>query len=308
MAGSQLKRLADEAESQPSILERFAQSKFPRAPEGSIFVGAGDSYAASLAGFYASNGRCLALDPYSLASAPGIARGREVFVISVSGRTASNVTAAKKVKGVAKRTIAITANRGSELADVADEVIALPMAYLPRTAGMLSFSLSLLAVFEIASGPGRHDLRRMFDWARKDGGKVSWGRGTTYFLGNSLGFPVAVYAAAKTYELLGGKAHAELLEEFSHMELFSLTKSDAVNVFECFDPSGASTRLSKALAENGYEARVIPARGSSDFERLFHAVFVTQLSAVGRAREAGLSEPKFLSARRRLRMSDYMIY
>jgi hypothetical protein len=308
MAGNLLQGLAEELGNQTPILQRFAHTRLPKAPRGSIFVGAGDSYAASLAGFYASKGRCFALDPYSLASAPGLAKGMEVFFISVSGRTASNVAAAKKVKRVAKRTTAITADRGSELANLADEVIALPMAYAPRTPGMLSFSVSLLAVLGISNGPGRCDFWKMWDWAQKDSEEVSWGRNTTYFLGNSLGYPAAIYAAAKTYELLGEKAHPELLEEFSHLELFSLRKSDVVNVFSCFDPLGASHKLSKALAEQRYESHVVPVRGSSDFERLFHAVFVSQLSVVGRAKEAGLSDPKFLSARGRLRISDCMIY
>ena len=308
MAGSWLRALTDEVEGQPQVLLEFLRSRFPKAPRESIFVGAGDSYAAAMAGFYASGGRCIALDPYSLASAPGVAEGREVFFISVSGRTTSNVVAAKGVRRHARRTTAITAERTSALAKTADDVVALPMAYAPRTPGMLSFSLSLLSVLKIAGVTGECDFRVAFVKAEKDKRKIGWGRSGTYFLGNSLGYPVSLYAAAKTYELLGAKAHPELLEEFSHLELFSLGKSDVVNIFACFDRSGMSEKLREALTGQRYDGRVVPERGSSDLEKLFHAVFVSQLSVLERARNLGMSEPSFLSAAGRLRASDHMIY
>ena len=300
--------MVDEVEKQPGILEMFAKSKLPRAPKGSIFVGAGDSYAAALAGFYASGGSCIALDPGSLASAPEIAAGLEVFFISVSGRTASNVAAATKVRRLARGTTALTAAEDSQLAGLTDHVVRLPMAYAPRTAGMLSFSLSLLAVMKIAGRGAGCDFREALSGARKASVRLSSGKGTTYFLGNSLAYPVALYAAAKAYELLGAKAHAELLEEFSHLELFSLEKADAVNIFSCFDPSGMSARLKKALTGQGFRTQTIASLGKSDTERLFHSVFAAQLSVLGQARRAGLSEPRFLSAGGRLRASDAMIY
>src|SRR5438309_7221384 len=61
MSRGPMQMLADEVRGQPEALEEFEKSEFPRAPKGSIFAGAGDSYAASLAAFYSSGGRCLAL-------------------------------------------------------------------------------------------------------------------------------------------------------------------------------------------------------------------------------------------------------
>ncbi len=308
MDGNQIRELRNELEKQPETLERFAKSRLPRAPKGSIFIGAGDSYAAALAAFHASRGRCIALDPYNLAIAPEIAEGLEVFIISVSGRTTSNVVAAKRVMRLARRTTALTAVADSELASLADRVVRLPMAYVPRTVGMLSFSLSLLAVLGMTGVEVDCDFRAALKRAKEERGTISYGKGTSYFLGNSLAYPAALYAAAKTYEVLGAKAHAELLEEFSHLELFALKKSDAVNVFSCFDPSGMAVKLRKALTERGYESHVVPSRGKSDIERLFHSVFVAQLSVLEQAMKSGLSKPRFLLDSGRLRMSDAMIY
>jgi len=303
-----MRAFASEVESQPGVLLKFSNSSFPRARRGSIFVGAGDSYSAAMAGFYASNGSCIAIDPYHLASMPGIARGADVFLISVSGRTASNLAAARKVRTLAKRTIAVTSDEESKLAGMVDEVVRLPMRYLPRTPGLLSYSLSLLAVMSIAGSLGKCDFEGALRAAHRDEGRIHWGEGTTYFLGNSLAYPVAMYAAAKTYEFLGAKAHPQLLEEFSHLELFSLGPSDVVDVFSAFDPLGSAGRLAKALARQGYESHVVPGRGGSETEQLFHAVFASQLSVLRRAGKLRLSKPNFLMAPGSLAVSDSMIY
>jgi len=308
MARSQLRRILEEVNEQPKALARFAKSKMPKAPEGSIFVGAGDSYAAALAGFYASKGGCLAFDPYTIASVPEIAEGREVFFISISGSTSSNILAARRVRKLARRTTALTAVPNSKLAALTDQTLAVPMTYVPKAPGMLSFSLSLLAILKIAKVKASCDFERALANAQSDRRRFSFGAGTTYFLGNFLAHAVALYAAAKTYEFLGTKAHAELLEEFSHLELFSLRRSDSVNLFGSFDPSGASRKLSRALTAHGYDSRQITARGTSDPERIFHSVFATQFAVLDRAEATGLTEPKFLSAGNRLAVSDAMIY
>ena len=308
MEGNRMRAFASEVERQPGVLQKFSKSRFPRARRGSIFVGAGDSYSAAMAGFCASNGSCIAVDPCHLASTPDIAKKADVFLISVSGRTVSNLAAARKVRRLARRTIAITADEGSRLAGLVDEVVRLPMRYLPRTPGLLSYSLTLLAILSIAGRREKCDFEGAFRAARKDEGKIRWGKGTTYFLGNSLAYPVSMYAAAKTYEFIGAKAHPQLLEEFSHLELFSLGPSDVVNVFSAFDPLGASGRLVRALTHQGYESHSVPSRGGTETEQLFHAVFASQLSVLRRVDELRLPEPNFLTAAGRLAVSDSMIY
>jgi hypothetical protein len=187
-------------------------------------------------------------------------------------------------------------------------VVRLPTPYVPRTPGLLSYSLSLLAVLKIVGGDQKCDFRSVHRAARKDQLIIGWGGDTTYFLGNSLAYPVAMYAATKTYEFLGTKAHPQLLEEFSHMELFSLGRRDVVNAFSAFDPFGAAGRLARALVREGYTMHVVPHHGASRTEQLFHAVFVSQLSVLRRAGEFGLSKPSFLGADGRLAVSDSMIY
>lgn len=300
-----MRGLSDEVAGQPEVLEEFARQGLPKAPSGSIFAGAGDSFAAAQLAFFASGCRHIALDPYVLASTPEIAEERDVYFVSVSGRTRSNAEAAKKVGPFAKRTTALTAVSGSPLSGLTDHVILLPMDYQPRSPGLLSFSLSALAVMRLSGAEGRCDFGKALGEARDDDVAFAGGGGTTYFLGNSMAFPVSLYAAAKTYEILGAKAHAELLEEFNHLELLSLEKPDEVNGFSCFDPSGLAARLGEALDRRPL---IVQEWGRSPVEKLFHAIFQVQLSVLGEAGRRGIAAPRFLSRRGSLRASDSMIY
>ena len=306
--GGTLRRMADEVRGQPAALRDFSSSDLPRAPKGSVFVGAGDSYAVALAAFHMSKGAVLAFDPYSLSFFPEIAAGREVYFVSASGRTSSNIAAARKVKGLARQTFAITADGGSKLARSTKQTVKLPMALVQRTPGLLSFSLSLVAALRISLGTLSCDFGRALNGAERAGRSVSFARGTTYFLGNSAAYAVAMYAQSKTHEFLGAKAHAELLEEFSHLELFSLRRNDSVNAFGGFDPSGSGPRLSRALSRRGYDAHVIEPMGTSDVEQLFHSVFAVQSAVLRETRASGLDGPRFLKAKKSLEISDAMIY
>ncbi|MGH9918588.1 MAG: hypothetical protein ACRD6W_06950 [Nitrososphaerales archaeon] len=102
-----------EFRAQPSLLRSFQGSALwsELGESGDpIFVGAGDSYAASLCAAFLAGPRVLALDPYSLAESIGWATGRPVYIVSVSGETRSNIELARALKGVAKLTVAITCN------------------------------------------------------------------------------------------------------------------------------------------------------------------------------------------------------
>jgi hypothetical protein len=306
--GGTLRQMADEVRGQPAALRNFSSSDLPRAPKGSIFVGAGDSYAVALAAFYMSKGAMLAFDPYSLGAFPEVADGRDVYFVSASGRTSSNIAAARNVRGLARETVAITANEGSELAKETGRTVKLPMAVVPRTPGLLSFSLSLVAALKISIGDFSCDFGRALRGAEKAGRNVSFAKGTTYFLGNSAAYGTAMYAQSKTHEFLEAKAHAELLEEFSHLELFSLRKTDGVDVFGCFDPSSTGRSLCRALTKKGFEAHLIEPEGTTEVEHLFHIVFAIQTAVLREARASGLGAPRFLDAKDSLEISDAMIY
>lgn len=297
----------EEIRKQPRALDAFSSERFRQARAGSVFVGAGDSFAAALIVSYITSGKFLARDPYVLLTSRDLVKGKDVFFLSVSGRTKSNVAAARSVRGIARR-IAVTSNSSSPLAEECDEVVSFPYAAQPRVVGTLSFTLSLLTLLKLAFGRVECDFQGAYRKGRRLSKEFSFSRrGTTYFLGNQAGHGVAVYAAAKVYEILGAKSHAELLEEFSHMELFSLTHGDVVNILGPFDPVRAGTRLLKALRSRKYYATLVGSRDSA-ITQIFSLVFAIQLGVLGHAKMKGLSEPFLNHAAEKLDVSDSMIY
>jgi fructoselysine-6-P-deglycase FrlB-like protein len=250
-----------------------------------------------------------ALDPYELVSAPGIARSRTAYLVTVSGNTAASVSAARAVEGIAERRVAVTANAKGRIVDAVDEVIFVPCEYVPRLPGTLSFSLSLLILLKLASGRFRCDFQSVDSQARRDAKKLLFSdNGSTFFLGNHAAFPVGQYAALKVYEFLGARAQAERLEEFSHAPVFSLRKGDTVNVFCAFDPLRVGQKLAVSLRKRGFNAKAILLFGSNHFEQVFYLVFLAQLAMLQRARWVGRSSPYFVGAKGKLAVSDSMIY
>lgn len=248
------------------------------------------------------------MDPYGLQTAPDFARRREVYFFSVSGRTATNIAAARAVRGVARRTIAVTANLTSPLVGETDDVIAIPYSITPRTPGTLSFGLSLLLATKLSCGPFECDFGRLFGKASASPNIIFSRTGATHFLGNGPAYAIALYAALKTFEVFGAKASADFLEEFGHASLFSLRRNDAVNIFSAFDPLSNGRKLAGALEKGNFHRSLLPAAGRNEFESLFHAMFIVQSSFLKEARLRGITSPYLESAASKLEMSDSMIY
>ena len=303
--------VAKEFKTQPSLLRAFRSSAtWSELGESGdpIFVGAGDSYAASLCASFLAGPRVLALDPYSLTESISWARGRPVYVVSVSGETRSNIELARALKGVAKLTVAITCNPKSRLAAAADSVVDVPFIQRGKSPGVATFTLSLAAVLKVCGLESACDfdevLSRSKTVAKSIG--IASGRNVTHFAGNNEAYAASVYGAAKVYEILGGRAQASLLEEFSHMPLFSLSTFDWVNVIE--SPSGPKGgQLEERLRKGGYPSSLIRLEGDA-VERLYLLVFSMQWAAIDAARREGLKSPYFLSAKKKMKISDEMIY
>lgn len=298
-----------ELSSQPAALKAFLHEDVTLAPPGSVFVGAGDGFAASWIASCLSSRKHIAVDPYELVSDPTLAKGRNVYFVSTSGRTSSNVAAARAVRRVAAERTAVTANVRGRLVEATDSAIFIPYKSVPRLSGTLSFSLSLLTLIKLTRGTFSCDFSRMYSRAERDVGEVLLSeKGVTHFLGNGAAFPVGLYSALKVYEILGERAQCSMLEEFNHALLFALDKRDAVNIFGAFDPLDLGERLSRSLQSRGFVASVIPSFGSNPQERIFYFVFLSQLAVVRRARSKGLSQPYFALTPEKLAVSDLMIY
>jgi fructoselysine-6-P-deglycase FrlB-like protein len=301
--------VADQVARQPEVLSSCLNEAQLEAPPGSLFVGAGDSFASSSIASHLSSMKCQALDPYELISNPDVAAGRTTYFVTVSGNTASSVSAARAAGKVARKRVAMTANEKGKITDVVDEVILIPCGYVPRLPGTLSFSLSLLLLLKSVSGRFECDFTGVDSRARRDARKLLFSEeGATYFLGNNAAFPIGQYSALKIYEFLGMRAQAERLEEFSHAPIFSLRKEDVVNIFCAFDPLHIGQKLATSLRKRGFSAKAILPFGSNLYEQAFYLVFLAQLAVLQRAKSEGRSRPYFLGSKDKLAVSDSMIY
>lgn len=303
-----LSQLESEVREEPSLLERSKSVSVTPLPSGSILVGAGDSYAAALCASYLSTTNCVVLDPYELIARPRLARERSVVLISVSGRTRANLAAARAVKGIAGERVGVTSNEDSPLAREVDRPILLPFDYRPRSPGMASFTLSLAYAARLLSVRLGLDFRGAYSAGRRISRRLGFARnGCTFFLGNRALYAVSMFGEAKLFEFFGAKAQCQRLEEFSHMELFSLGVRDAVNVYDGFDPLRIGKALTSSLKAAGYEAFLAPT-GRAGVASVFNAVFATQFAVLRWVRETRIRRPYIVGAKEKLMMSDSMIY
>ena len=262
-----------EVRTQPEMLDRALADLEPGSlRDGSLLVGAGDSYAASVCVSQLSSMKVLALDPLALLDMARL--DRDVCIISVSGRTRANLDLAKAARATGQSVVVVTANPRSPLALLADRVVELPFRPAPRTPGMLSFTLSLLALLKMTQPAFGCDFQTAFRSAKAASRSVAvTKRGTTFMLGNWALHGVSIYGAAKVYELLGWKAQSEMLQQFAHTELFSLSRSDSVNILSGVGLTKYENRLHAELVKRGYRARIVLPEGRSVVEKLFSAVF-----------------------------------
>jgi fructoselysine-6-P-deglycase FrlB-like protein len=303
--------VASEFEEQASLLSSLRTSPIwsEFGDTGDLtLVGAGDSYAASLCASFLAGPRVRAWDPYALTESIESARGRIVCIISISGETKANIDLARALRGVANRTACITSNPHSRLAASVDSVVALPYTPPGKSPGIASFTCALAAALKVCGFDSDVDLKKAIQRSRSESKKIKLAKGgnVTHFVGNNEGYALSIYGAAKVYEFLGARAQASMLEEFSHMQVFSLSASDCVNVIE--SPTGTKGELlAEKLGKAGFDVSLIRPEGDS-IERLYNLVLAIQTAAIGAARKRGLRSPYFLRAGKKLKISDEMIY
>lgn len=277
-----------------------------------IFVGAGDSFIVSLAAEYLSQHLAKAMDPYELSLNPEVATDKHVYFVSFSGRTRGNLEALQKVRRRARRLTAITADINNPLATACDDVIELRIHKTQEpTAGTLSFTASLLACFSrIMRLPKFRNLDGVYErasvWSKEIGITKDV---TTYFVGSDLSYPIAMYGAAKVFEVLGSKAQYQRTEQFSHMELFSLSRRDLIVIIQSDgkdDPKAQS--LKKLLHERAFTTAAFETRAETEVEHSIYSALYLQLLVWRNAYRLGLEECSFRLNTELLQISNTMIF
>jgi len=267
-----------------------------------IFCGSGDSLAASLLAEAFSNFRVKAADPLDLLKNKSIIKNKDVYLISVSGNTISNINVAKNCKS----SIAVTLNNESRLAKFCSNCILLdyPSSGV-FTSGSIGFLSSALSAISLVSKIKVRGILELYKKALLESKKIKLGK-KVYILGNMHTFPVAMYAAAKFYEILGFDTHYERIEQFLHMGLFSAKRGDTVIIFE--EKNSHNLRITKNLKKLGLNVYQPNSGTRNKISQVIFFAFFSQLTPLFYAKKNHQKECYFVTAKKLRNASSNMIY
>ena len=292
-----------------SLLSALKSLRIP--PSELVCTGSGDSYAAALFAQELSGGVALASDPYELSQKTHLANGKNVVVISVSGRTAANLELARRVKRIARKRIAVTANPNSPLGKRCDKRIILRYQSAGRlTSGTLSFTTSLLVcAYILGKLPVKLNLRtamkKASEWARSV--KVPL-EGDFLFVGSGVNRALAEYGACKIHEVLGAKAIAQFPEQVGHAQLFSVDRRKDTIVCISMEGDDKTMKLARLLQRKGFRVHTITGHSKNIVTRSVEVSFYLQHLTLTLAKRRGMEECAFLADESRLQLSDRLIY
>ncbi|HJU14646.1 MAG TPA: sugar isomerase [Candidatus Nitrosotalea sp.] len=289
---------------QPDLVKNFVPQKMlgPKKQARSIFCGTGDSFASSLLAQAFSMHGARAHDPLDLIKNRRLLSGRDLYLVSISGNTISNIRLAK----IHGRAVAITSQPKSRLAEECGRAIHLKFCSTGvQTAGSSSFLSSALTCISLVSKVKVGNASRILQEARRTAKGIRL-HGKVFVLGNLQTFPVAMFCAAKLYEVLGADAHYERIEQFSHMGLFSARRGDTVLLFE--ESSPHSENLVKALRGCGLAVKRVGLERGSQLDKVVFLIFVSELVALYSARRKKLGECFFIEENGLRKASSSMIY
>ena len=266
-----------------------------------LFTGSGDSLVSSMLAESFSKGIVKAMDPLDLYSNNELVKTKHVFFVSISGNTIANIKVAK----MAKKSIAITSRPYSKLAQISNKIILL---CAPNndvfTAGSISFLESALTCISLITKMTIPKNNKLFLRAKSDASKVKISN-RLFILGNLHTYPLAMYCAAKFYEVLGYDAHYCRIEQFSHMELFSSKKGDTVILFE--KKNSHNKQLVKNLKTIGINV-IQPEVPSGKISQVIYYTFLSQLLSLNEAKKKKKKDCHFITAKKIRNVSNQMIY
>ena len=289
---------------QQEFLTNFKKQKIisQNQQKNTIFTGSGDSLASAMLAESFSNFAVKAVDPLDLLKNNFISKNKTVYFVSISGNTISNIRVAKK----SKKSIAITSRPKSRLVMACDDSIILQSPNSDVfTAGSISFLESALTCISLVCPITIPKSPNIYKKAFEEAKKAKFGK-RIFIIGNMHTFPLAMYCAAKFYELLGYDAHYERIEQFSHMELFSVKKGDTVIIFE--EKNSHNTQLVKNLKKVGLNVIFPNHKFRDKISQIIFYTYFSQLLPLFEAKKIGKKDCNFVLSKKLRQVSDNMIY
>jgi len=287
----------------PFLQNMNLQNQLPfKKQQKTIFCGTGDSLVAALLGEAFSNYYARAADPLDLLKNPSIIKNKDAYIISISGNTSSNVKAAKLFKNAT----AITSHPNSKLVKACAKKVLLdyPSSGV-FTSGSIGFIASALTCISLVSKFRVREVMKLFEKALVESKKVEIGK-NIFILGNLQTFPIAMYGAAKFYEILGSNVHYSRIEQFLHMELFSAKRGDTVIIFE--EKNIHNSRMIKNLKKFGLNVYQPKSDTKNKILQVIFFTFFSQLTPLFYAKKNHQKECYFVTAKKLRSVSSNMIY
>jgi fructoselysine-6-P-deglycase FrlB-like protein len=287
-------------------------------PTKCVMTGSGDSYISASIASYLSNRRTICCFPPDLILNHQILEGKELYIVSVSGRTACNISAAKVAKKMNVKTIAITANSNSELARLCDRVVSIDYS-IPKvvTSGSAGFLSTMLSCISLLAGVkvSKKNLQCAHQAANTEVNKlvsqISDTPSSILYLAEGLLYPVAWYGSLKINEVLGVKSSPYSIEEYCHAPLFSIKKDDAIIILggtKSKKGMAPGNEIIKRLEKSNFSVFLLDLSQSSAIGSLLQAIFAVQLLALRKAQKMGMTECFFVQNQDLLNISSACIY
>jgi fructoselysine-6-P-deglycase FrlB-like protein len=274
-----------------------------------IFVGSGDSYVAGLVAEYLTDHRSKCYSPSDLAHSGFKDRTKTYCFISVTGKTKSNIMTAKSATDSGAKTVAVTFDNNSKLAQTCKEIITVDVKRpTTPTAGLGSFVANVVTCLQLA---GISIPDRFIDWYNR-GSELSVDLiesdmlpqdRTLYLLGNNIMYAVSLYTSFQLAEFFACKANAYKLEEFCHSPIFGLKKLDYVWIL-----GQSESAISQRLDPLGLNLSYFELGDNDPLSQLFESIFFVQNLILLLAEKQGCTELQYVLKKDILKASTDIIY
>ena len=272
-----------------------------------IFVGSGDSYVAGLITEYLTNHKCRSYSPSDL-SKSGFMFDTTYCFISVTGRTKANIDLARRVKKSGIRTVALTLNENSELAQVCQHVVPVKITKVNTpTAGFSTFLANVVSCLQLAG----INMPKRFEMWYKKGIKLSSTAikyvtipsDSAHILGNHVFYALGLYTSLQMAEFFGSTFTAHKLEEFCHSPIFGAKKTQDIWIL-----GQKEDLISQVFRNLGFRTSYFELFKHDRFAQLFESIFFVQNLILLLAKKYRYTELQYVMMKDVLRASSDLIY
>jgi glutamine---fructose-6-phosphate transaminase (isomerizing) len=273
-----------------------------------IYVGSGDSYVAGLIVEYLTSHKCRCYSPSDLFNSKFIEDKTYCF-ISVTGKTKSNIEVAQRATQAGVKTVAVTSNENSKLAQICNEMVPVKITRMQTpNAGFGTFVANVLTCLQIAglSVPLKFDIwyKNGIELSQKILYSRTTPEDTAFILGNNTLYPLALYASLQMAEFFGTTAIVHKLEEFCHSPIFGLKKTHNVWIL-----GQKEEQISEKIAKlEGRQISYFELYNQDIVSQIFESIFFVQNLILLMAKKHGYTELRYVMMKDVLNVSSDIIY